>query len=117
MLPRRLGRPEHGSRRERFDELALRVVTSVDRRWQHRLGHVEYVVEDVPILPAAWREPTVPLSRLDRGAPTRIVLFRRPIEHRCETDSDLEPLLFTVVVEQFAELLGIDPHDVDPRYE
>ena len=33
------------------------------------------------------------------------------------TKRDLEALLLTVVVEQVAELLGIDPEQVDPRYE
>ena len=45
------------------------------------------------------------------------MLFRRPIEHRAETRADLEALLLTIVVEQVAELLGIDPDKVDPRYE
>ena len=44
------------------------------------------------------------------------MLFRRPIEHRCETRADLEAMVLTVVVEQVAELLGIDAEDVDPRY-
>ena len=33
-----------------------------------------------------------------------------------ETRSDLEAMILTVVVEQVAELLGIDPELVDPRY-
>jgi hypothetical protein len=45
------------------------------------------------------------------------VLFRRPIERRCDNRGDLEALLLTVVVEQVAELLGIDADEVDPRYE
>ena len=51
------------------------------------------------------------------GAPTRLVLFRRPIEHRCEGRDELEALVLTLVVEQLAELLGIDPAQVDPRYD
>ena len=47
---------------------------------------------------------------------TRLVLFRRPIEHRCETRADLEAMVLTVLVEQVAELLGIDAEEVDPRY-
>jgi len=61
----------------------------------------------------------VPLASLVRGhgaQPTRLVLFRRPIEHRCETRGDLEALVLTVLVEQVAELLGMDAEDVDPRY-
>lgn len=107
------------SARERFDDLALALVTDVDRRWHHRLGLVEYAVEDTPLVPDDWDNDSVPLSALVRGVggrPSRLVLFRRPIEQRCETRQDLEALVLTVVVEQVAELLGIDAEDVDPRY-
>ena len=119
VLPRHPGTPELRTRRERFDDLALGIVTEVDSRWQDRLGLVEYAVEDAPQIPDDWHTETVPLSSLVRGTgatPTRLVLFRRPIEHRCETRGELESLVLTVVVEQVAELLGIDAEDVDPRY-
>ena len=51
------------------------------------------------------------------GAPPRLVLFRRPLEHRAETLADLEALVLTVVVEQLAEVLGVPPEDVHPDYE
>jgi len=119
VVPRSPGTPERPTRRERFDELALGIVTSVDRRWQDRLGLVEYAVEDAPQVPDDWSSDQVPLSSLVRGSgatPTRLVIFRRPIEHRAESRADLEALLLTVVVEQVAELLGLDPEEVDPRY-
>ncbi|CAB4694613.1 MAG: hypothetical protein F2667_03225 [Actinobacteria bacterium] len=120
VLPARLGTPALRTARERFDELVLDIVTEVDDRWQDRLGLVEYAVEDAPQIPDDWDPSTVPLSSLIRGSgarPTRLVLFRRPIEHRCETRSELEALVLTVVVEQVAELLGIDAAEVDPRYD
>ena len=132
------------TRRQRFDDLVLDVVADVDRRWQDRLGLVEYAVEDTPQLPDDWDERTVPLASLVRGSgteptrlvldrapedheagglvrgsgtePTRLVVFRRPVEHRAETRAELEALVLTIVVEQVAELLGIDAEDVDPRY-
>jgi predicted Zn-dependent protease with MMP-like domain len=119
ILPERPGRPALRTPRERFDELALDLVTEVDQRWQDRLGLVEYAVEDAPQIPDDWTSDTVPLSSLVRGTgatPTRLVLFRRPIEHRAESRAELEALVLTVVVEQVAELLGIDPELVDPRY-
>jgi predicted Zn-dependent protease with MMP-like domain len=119
VMPRRPGRPELRSPRERFDQLVLDVVTEIDARWQDRLGLVEYAVEDAPMVPDDWSTTTVPLSSLVRGTganPTRLVVFRRPIEHRAETRGDLEALVLTVVVEQVAELLGIDAEEVDPRY-
>lgn len=120
VLPRQPGRPELRTARERFDDLALGIVTSVDERWQDRLGLVEYAVEDAPQIPDDWDSDTVPLSSLVRGtagAPTRVVLFRRPIEHRCENRTELEAMVLTIVVEQIAELLGIDADQVDPRYQ
>lgn len=120
VVPAVPGRPELRTARQRFDDIALGIVTEVDRRWQDRLGLVEYAVEDTPHLPDDWSSGTVPLSSLIRGTggtPTRLVLFRRPIEHRCEGRAELEALVLTVVVEQVAELLGIDAEEVDPRYE
>lgn len=120
VLPRTPGRPELPTARERFDDLALGIVTTIDLRWQDELGLVEYAVEDAPQIPDDWESDTVPLSSLVRGSgatPTRLVLFRRPIEHRCDSRAELEALVLTVVVEQVAELLGIDKESVDPRYE
>jgi predicted Zn-dependent protease with MMP-like domain len=120
VVPATPGRPELRTAGERFDDLALGIVTEIDTRWHDRLGLVEYAVEDTPQIPDDWTSGTVPLSSLVRGSgskPTRLVLFRRPIEHRCENRTDLEALVLTVVVEQIAELLGIDAEQVDPRYE
>ena len=119
VLPRVPGTPEHPSGGERFDQLVLDVVSGIDERWSDQLGLVEYAVEDAPQIPDDWHPETVPLSSLvrgTRGAPSRLVLFRRPIEHRAATRSDLEALVLTVVVEQVAELLGVEPEVVDPRY-
>ena len=113
------GRPELPTRGERFDELVLDTVRALDTRWQDRLGLLEYAVEDTPQLPDDWSGETVPLASLVRGhgtTRTRLVVFRRPIEHRCETRDDLQAMVLTVLVEQVAELLGMDPEDVDPGY-
>jgi predicted Zn-dependent protease with MMP-like domain len=120
VLPDRPGEPMLPTSRERFDDLVLDLVADIERRWADRLGLVEYAVEDAPQIPDDWASGTVPLSSLIRGSggkPTRLVLFRRPIEHRSETRADLEALVLTVLVEQVAELLGIEPADVDPRYD
>lgn len=48
--------------------------------------------------------------------PPRIVVYRRPLMIRAEGEEELGDLVFDVVVEEFARLLGIDPSDVDPGY-
>jgi len=120
ILPARLGTPERRTSRELFDDLVLAVVAELEERWKRELGLVEYAVEDTPQIPDDWQIENVPLSSLIRGAgtrPTRIVLFRRPIEHRAEDRTELEAMVHTVIVEQVAELLGLPAEDVDPRYE
>jgi len=89
-------------------------------RWTERLGDVELAVEEVPVLPPNWSAPTVPLASYVEATVTRrprLVLFRRPLEHRAETLAELETLLLTVIVEQLAEVLGIPVEDVLPGFE
>lgn len=115
-----VGVPRDRSGREDFDALVLGVVRDLEGRWRDELGLVEFAVEDTPVLPEDWAAATVPLATVVRGhgsAPTRLVVFRRPIELRAGTRADLSALVLTVLVEQVAELLGRPPEDVDPRYE
>jgi predicted Zn-dependent protease with MMP-like domain len=69
----------------------------------------------------------VPLARVlrastDTGDPDhpatgpRIVLFRRPLLARAEDEDELSELIFDVVVEEVAEILGVDPEVIDPGY-
>ena len=114
------GAPLTRSNRDRFDAIVLDVVDALERRWADELGLVEFAVEETPMLPSDWSAATVPLASVVRGKgeePTRLVLFRRPIELRAETRTDLGALILTVLVEQVSELLGRRPEEVDPRYE
>jgi predicted Zn-dependent protease with MMP-like domain len=52
----------------------------------------------------------------DGPDPPRIVVYRRPLMARADGEEDLAELVFDVVVEEFARLLGIDPKDVDSGY-
>ncbi len=116
LLP--FGAPGHRSRSERFDDLLADAVDRLEGRWGDRWGRIEFGTEDVPPSdPTPWEEG-VPLGRLfpaDLGQPTRIVLYRRPIEQRAEP-ADLPALVRDVVVEQVAHVLGLSPDEVDPGY-
>jgi predicted Zn-dependent protease with MMP-like domain len=114
------GAPVTRSSRELFDSIVLGVVRRLEERWHDELGLIEFAVEEAPIVPEDWTADTVPLASLVRGTgatPTRLVLFRRPIELRCETRSDLDAMVLTVLVEQVSELLGLPPEEIDPGYE
>jgi hypothetical protein len=138
------GLPLHRTRSQRFDDLVLQAVARLESRWQPQLAGVEFAVEEIP--PVAGDgpgHPEVPLARLEPGSepgsssaqvpaagdllaagraeaaagrPPRIVVYRRPLLARADDEEELADLVFDVVVEQVAELLGLDPEDVDPGY-
>ncbi len=92
----------------------------VDRlaaRWEKELHDVEFGTEDVPQLPDSWHDEPVPLGSLVHAtaqAPTRIVVFRRPVELRAKTRLERAALVNEVLVEHVAQLLGREAGEVDP---
>lgn len=113
------GVPADLSGGEHFDRLALEVMQDLWHTFPDRLGPVELGVEEVPILPERWDPDSVPLSSYVEATPetaARIVLLRRPIEHRAASRHDLAHLVLTVLVDQAAEVLGMAPEDVHPDY-
>ncbi len=116
LLPSTL--PGYRTRAEVFDELAADAAQRLASRWSARWGHVEFGVEDVPpSQPAPW-EHGVPLGRVlpgEYGAPTRVVLYRRALEHRASA-AELPTLVRDILAEQVGHLLSMRPDEVDPDY-
>jgi predicted Zn-dependent protease with MMP-like domain len=121
--------PRNRTRGEQFDELVLDAVEQLEGRWAAELAGVEFAVEDVPSMvgagalefdPEVIVDRGVPLGRLLRSgvpgmnAPT-IVVYRRPVETRARRGEDRADLVFMVVAELVAELLGRDLDEIDPE--
>ncbi|MGD8150164.1 metallopeptidase family protein [Ornithinimicrobium sp. Y1694] len=102
------------TRSARFDDLVLDAAETLERRLGHELG-LELAVEEVPPSdPAPW-EHGVALGRLfpaERTLPARLVLYRRPIVHRAEDDTDLAAVVYEVMAEQVARMFGRNPDDL-----
>lgn len=102
------------TRAEDFDELVLDAAETVERKLGHELG-IELAVEDVPPSdPAPW-EHGVALGRLfpaERTLPPRLVIYRRPVMHRAQDEHELAAVVYEVVAEQVARMLGRDPEDL-----
>jgi len=120
------GVPLYRSRSQQFDDLVLEAVARLEPRWENELSDVEFAVQEVPDADTIG-DDGVPLARIVRGSPDasdpgnpatgpRIVLFRRPLMARAEDEDELSELVFDVVVEEFAEILGVDPEVIDPGY-
>ena len=115
--------PMARTKAEVFDDLVLDTVEALERRFAKELAGVEFAVEDVPPELNVYdtdvlEDGEVPLARLLPGQPgrdelpPRIVLYRRPLEFRAADREDLADLVHDVIVEQVANLLGIDPEEL-----
>jgi predicted Zn-dependent protease with MMP-like domain len=122
------GVPAYRTRSQQFDDMVLDAVARLEPRWEAELEGVEFAVQEVPeadelvddsmSLPLARTVPATPSTgdAKQPAAPARIIVYRRPLMARTESDGELSELVFDVVVEEFATYLGIDPESVDPSY-
>ncbi|MEU9122072.1 metallopeptidase family protein [Streptomyces sp. NPDC048506] len=112
------------TRADAFVDLVYDSRDRLERRWP-QLGQVDFMVVEVPGFgpddgpEVVVDEGTVPLGRVlpaTGGHRDRIVIYRRPVEIRTKSRDERALLVHEVVVEQVAELLGLAPESVDPRY-
>ncbi|MET9449976.1 metallopeptidase family protein [Streptomyces cinerochromogenes] len=115
--------PLAASRAEVFADLVQDSVERLERRWP-QLADIDFLVLEVPRLEGrgdqvAWGDDAVPLGGVvpaRDGRRARVVVYRRPVEIRTKGRDERAALVHEVVVEQVAELLGLTPETVDPRY-
>jgi hypothetical protein len=121
--------PLSRSRSEIFDDLVLDAVEDLELHWASELSGVEFAVEEVPpdtpdaaLSADVVSDRGVALGRVHRegidggGGPRRpvLVVYRRPVEARTADEEDRAELVFTVVAELVAQLLGRDVDEIDP---
>jgi predicted Zn-dependent protease with MMP-like domain len=116
------------TRSQQFDDMVLDAVARLEPRWENELTGLEFAVQEVPEadeladdagpLALARTVPGTghPGNPAQPATPARIVIYRRPLMARAETETELSELVFDVVVEEFARFLGVDPDSVDPGY-
>lgn len=96
------------------------VSDSLDRIGEHcpqALRHITFGVEDVPTLDRGWVGERVPLAAAVAGTPqefARVVVYRRPLEHRARNREGLRILVHRTIVEQVAALTGLEVATIDP---
>jgi hypothetical protein len=113
--------PLAASRAEVFADLVQDSVERLERRWP-QLADIDFMVLEVPRLDGSgegWNDEAVPLGGTipaQKDHPARVVVYRRPVEIRTKGRDERAALVHEIVVEQVAELLGLTPETVDPRY-
>ncbi|PYC77629.1 hypothetical protein C7C46_18530 [Streptomyces tateyamensis] len=110
------------SRSELFEDYVRESVERLERRWP-QLIDVEFEVTEVPDEDPESPLPDgagVPLGRVvpaAQGHRSRITVYRRPVEIRAKSREDRAALVHEIMIEQVAELLGLSPDAIDPRYD
>ncbi len=126
--------PRYRTRSQKFDMAALEAYGPIHSAFADQLIGVDLAVDTIPrmrlnvdmtVMPdEIVADGPVPLGRIlpagvdAQGRPTRtrIVLFRMPIEQRCQTIAERSQLLSTVLTVLVANYLNMDPQDVNPNF-
>ncbi len=109
----------HRARPSEFFVECLR--SSVGRTAQHcprALVGVDVGFEDVPSNLQSWHSNQIPLAAAipaTADSYAQVVLFRRPLEHRVSSRSELRTLVQRTLAEQLSALTGIGLDELDPN--
>lgn len=101
----------------RFEQLVQESLASLDPAWGSTLASIDITIADIPDLDRldATHE-AMPLAQTTNGDRPQVKLFRHPITVRCTDSSELAALVLDVLIEQLAEVIGMEPEEIDERY-
>lgn len=114
--------PLSASRAQVFDDFVRDSVERLERNVP-QIADIDFVVQEVPRPQGPgddWVDEAVPLGAAvgaRKGQAAQVVVYRRPVEIRAKGRDERALLVHEIVVEQVAELLGLTPEAVDPRYD
>ena len=107
-------------RQQFFTEAVTDAVARIGRSYSGGLDGVDVGVEEVPYMATMWSGDRVPLGVCVEATslrPAQIVLYRRPLEHRAGSRSELQDLVHRTLVEQLAALTAQQVRDIDPELD
>ncbi|MDO5681964.1 MAG: metallopeptidase family protein [Propionibacteriaceae bacterium] len=101
-----------------FTECVSASAARITKQCPEALRGVQVGVEEVPHLSVAWSGNHVPLAAaIEAGVdhPARVVVYRRPLEHRAASRRGLRILVHRTIVEQLSALTGLSQETIDPE--
>ena len=109
-------RPGARSRAEVFLDAVSDAIARVQQSCPEALVGIDIGVEDVPSAhSASGHVPLAAATEATGGFPARIVIYRRPLEHRSATRRGLQILVHRTLVEQLSALTGRSVAEISPE--
>ncbi len=107
------------NRQSRFAKAIEQALEQIIENCPQALNRVVVGFEDVPTKFVSWdnRVPLAAARSATAEHPGQIVLYRRPIEHRSDSNSSLKLLVKTTIVEQLNAITGFTIQELDPNSE
>lgn len=108
------------NRGEFFLDCVSDAIARVNVSCPEAMGGIDVGVQDVPPPAPHWDDQRVPLAMAVEATSeqaARIVLFRRPLEHRATSRRGLRILVHRTLVEQLSALTGRLVQDIDPEVD
>ena len=108
--------PGAATRTEVFLESVSEAIARVQLTCPEALMGIDIGVEDVPSAHSTGgRVPLAAATEATAVFPARIVIYRRPLEHRSATRRGMRILVHRTLVEQLSALTGRSVNDIDPQ--
>jgi hypothetical protein len=109
--------PSHETGTELFERLLTEAVADLTIRLGSDLINIEILMEEIPNLrDLTLAQDSVPLGRVEKGNPSKVVIYQRPIESRITNKIELDRKIRDVLAELIGLIIGLRPIDVDPNY-
>lgn len=101
-----------------FERILTHAVEDFGVRLGDELEHLEISLEEIPnYRDLTLAENSVPLGRIEFGNPTKIVIYKKPIETRCKKINAIDRLTRDTLADLIGLAIGIRPTDIDPDYQ
>ncbi len=97
--------------------MVAQLVEDLQARWPS-VASIEFAVEDVPPSdPAPWEDHSDVLARVfpadrKRGLADRVVVYRLPVEQRCQREGEVVDLVRSVLADRISHVLAIPPDEL-----
>ena len=110
--------PNYQNPNEIFDRLLSEGVEDISIRLGNELENIEISLEQIPnFRDLTLAQDTVPLGRVEKTNPIKVVVYQKPIELRCQNNFQLDRLIRDTLAELIGLATGIRPKDIDPDYQ